>query len=231
MPCALHIDKYPDEKKKFRELMSKPENTEAESDIMSDMRLATWDSFDNPNESSEPDWSMVSQYLLEELDDLNGKWLKDDGRLMFVNTNTDSDEYWDEYWDEVKALLNKYVVKVHQGIHTRTVAQADGTKKAVEDEGFQDEWEIVKNIVPKLRWYKNEAGIANMPRLRIPMLTPKMLDALAANISRTADAFQEVSVVIMFLLTNAFNQWLNALVLSLLSLNHCALTIARLNNG
>ena len=46
-------------------------------------------------------------------------------------------------------------------------------------------------IINKLRWYKKEAGIRN--RLRIPILTPNMLDALAANIGALAKAYEEVS--------------------------------------
>ena len=133
-------------------------------------RELNWNSFDRPK--GEPDWSMVTPYLLDDLDELNGQWLESEGRTMFMDSD---DNKMVEYWNEVRDLIKKYVVK----------------PQANYSSDYKGEWMVAENIIPKLRWYKYEANIQN--RLKIPILTPKMLDALAANIGASAKAYEEVS--------------------------------------
>jgi hypothetical protein len=47
------------------------------------------------------------------------------------------------------------------------------------------------DIIHKIRWYRREAIFQD--RLVIPMLTPKLLDALQANVKARAKAYEEVS--------------------------------------
>lgn len=112
---------------------------------------------------------MVSDSMIEALDKLNEQWVKDEGRYMFV----DGDKT-DNYWEDVIALLTKYVVKGHPNASSTSV------------EGI-----VRDHMLTKVKWYRNEARIDG--RLRIPILTGNMLDALAANISGAAVAYEEVS--------------------------------------
>ena len=125
----------------------------------------TWKHFDN--HEGEPLWSMVNQEMLNKLDELNERWLENGGRTMFIE---DEDG---EYWKEVYKVLEEHIVS-----SMRTDRQE----------------EIVRvNILAKLKWYANESGNEGH-RLTIPILTPKLLDALAANIDAAANAYQEVSL-------------------------------------
>lgn len=128
----------------------------------------TWVRFDNPE--GEPDWSMVPDQLLDELDalELNGLDM-----FCYWHYTSDNEIEFDEtpYWEEVKALLKKHVVKV-----------ADG------------ENEVAKNILAKLRWFRNKNFVYERPW--IPILTPKMLDELATNIRQRALAYEEVSDIV-----------------------------------
>jgi hypothetical protein len=165
--------------------MKKDVNTDKELKSMDKVRKSTWKSFDEPE--GQPDWSMATSYLFDDLDALNVKWLGD-GRHMFVQEEVDEVDPWDEYWVGVENILKKYVVQPHLQLGRKKAANAFEENEPDSEAGI-----IAKNIIPKLRWYKQDAGIAHLPRLRIPVLTPKMLDALAANITRGAEAFQEVS--------------------------------------
>ena len=134
---------------------------------LENLRSSIWSSFDD--QDGNPVWSMVSDSMIKALDKLNEQWVKDEGRYMFV----DGDKT-DNYWEDVIALLTKYVVKGHPNASSTSV------------EGI-----VRDHMLTKVKWYRNEARIDG--RLRIPILTGNMLDALAANISGAAVAYEEVS--------------------------------------
>lgn len=137
--------------------------TAEDEEWLTKVRAQTWRQFDNPE--AEPEWSMVTKEMLDELDEVNEKWWdQDKARLMFMDSPG--------YWDDVKEVLNNHVVRTDPD---------DERGRLVRD-----------NIIKKFRWYKNEAGI-EWHRLRIPILTPKLLDALAANIGAIAQGYEEVS--------------------------------------
>jgi hypothetical protein len=165
-PCPLYLDKEPRRVKKFKDLRERKKLTDEEIQWLERIQRKTWESFDNPKEK--PDWCMAPSLLLEALDELNEGL--GDGRLMFLDN-----EKMDEYWVFVERLLEKYVVKV-----------VNPTQPDYKEEGL-----VSQSILLKLWWYRNESQ--NNRRLRIPILTPKMLDALAANITAGAKAYEEVS--------------------------------------
>lgn len=112
----------------------------------------------------EPDWSIVTGYLWDSLDRVNNRWLEGDGDLI---ENWFDDDKVKSYFSDVSEVL-KYAT---------TSIEVDKT--------------IGDNIIHKVRWYKYESPLQD--RLRIPLLTPKCLDALAAYINKRAKAYEEVS--------------------------------------
>ena len=167
-PCELYLDKH-----KLREKYKANKSAEkSTSEWVEKIRNKTWRDFDNPP-PEEPEWSLISKELWDELDDLNWQWQESEGRLMFVYG--DDEGKAEKYWDDVKDLLKKHLPK-----HTT----------------YEEEDTVMKNIFQKLRWYRNES--ASQYRLIIPILTPKMLDCLAANIAAGAQAYEEVSEYIYY---------------------------------
>lgn len=87
-------------------------------------------------ERKKPDWTLLIEYLWEGLDELNKRWLKDDGKLF-------DDEDAEQYWREVKALFSAEVVK----------------RATAEDK------KIAENLLPKLEWYIEESDHLRIPIL------------------------------------------------------------------
>ncbi|KAF8799686.1 hypothetical protein BYT27DRAFT_7316212, partial [Phlegmacium glaucopus] len=167
-PCVLWIDEEEGRRAKFKDLKAKKHRSKEDKRWLKEARQKTWESFDNPK--GEPDFSdsMVSMEMLVKLDELNEKWDKDEGRLMFSAEAGDTTEYW----TGVRDILKKYVSNT---------------------EGSEGGQTIVDNISKKLRWYSNEAGV-HEPRVAVPILTPRLLDSLAANITAGAPAYEEVAL-------------------------------------
>ena len=167
-PCALYVHKG---KKyiKYKRIL-KNGGDDKDMEWLKVCRQKTWDNFDNPK--GDPDWSKVSNELLDELDELNGRELERLGGSLFIY---DRDEQHD-YWDAVRSLLKKHVV-----------------------EGAEDE--VASQILKKLKWYLRGSK-ENNDRLVIPILTPKMLDALAIHISARAKGYEEVRDVLCSRLKN-----------------------------
>ena len=173
-PCQLYVDEEPKRRKKYQAYINVQEDEEDISEKkekwITSLRKTTWKYFDNP--TGTPDWSMVSVELLEDLDKLNERWLEDKGRYMFVFGADPHSDDTARYWRDLQELLEKYVTD------TQATSETQET--------------ILGNLMSKLKWYKYESDIGN--RLRVPILTPKFLDALAANIGVAAKAYEEVSV-------------------------------------
>lgn len=165
MPSRFELDwkKYRKTAKKWNDDLATPQ----ELRWLETLRSSMWTTFVNSN--GKPEWSMLDKSMLEALDELNEQWQEDEGLEMFVNGDKST-----KYWKDVEAILVKYVTEPHAN------ASHDSVEGLVRD-----------NILPKLRWYRNESRVKSF--LRIPILTPKMLDALAANISARAQAYEEVS--------------------------------------
>jgi len=192
-PSALYMDEEPSRRIKFTQLTNKGEKSANDKNWLRTCWKRTWASFDS--QEVEPDWSMASNSLLDELDELNGRmliglkmfsyWVDDEGEEDFKQRRP--------YWDAVRDLMKKYVVN-----------EAD------------QENLVTKNILFKLRWYLSMNR--HKQRLQIPILTPKMLDALAANFLARAKAYEEVSDIAYLIpltsfiagLTHAFKQNLKA---------------------
>ena len=139
-------------------------------------RERTWKSFDNPED--EPVWSLATDSLLDGLDELNGKMV--DGLTMFAYWRYDETHriVWEDkatvYWKAVKDLITEHVDK----------------------NAFNDD-PVAENIIRKLVWYRSKLRDTRLYRLWIPILTPKMLDALRDNISARAKAYEEVGVILL----------------------------------
>ena len=163
-PCALYMDEDEARSKKYIENVQKMETLDEKQKSKHDTRVSkTWDTFDNPK--GEPEWQLVCWELINKLDELNGQWLKDDGLRVFEKGASS------DYWKGVRGLLRLYVV--------------NGSREE------EDEKIVANNILSKVRWYEREAACND--RLVVPILTPKLLDALAANIGARARAYEEVS--------------------------------------
>ena len=97
------------------------------------------------------------------------------GKFMFL----DEEEIM-QYWEKVEATLTTHVV----------------SKNPTTQRGQT----IVANIIPKLHWYMDMAeGGFDWGVLKIPLLTPKLLDALEANITSVSKSYEEVSNSTLFL--------------------------------
>ena len=131
----------------------------------------TWQTYDKGGEK--PDWSKADESLFCELDKLNHRWLKDDGRWIF-NIHSPTEEA--EYWSDVLRLFKE------RGMH--------------------------RHSVQKVKWYMGYASVDD--RLAVPLLTPNMLDALAANIGARAKAYEEVSGIytLYFIIIFCLRVWL-----------------------
>jgi hypothetical protein len=130
-----------------------------------EIRERTWRHFYNPKK--EPDWSLLSSGLVNDLNELNNRFLADDGLKMF----------WSQpgYWKDVRNLFEKHILD----------------KAEHEDHEDDDLLLLMDHLIGKLWWYQSESN--DWDRLCIPILTPKFLDALAANIEARAKAYEEVS--------------------------------------
>lgn len=166
-PCKLYIDKKKNRVAKYGKLAKakRGDLSGEDKEWVDRCRRKNWDSFDHPETEGKPNWSGISNQFWDELDELNGKQL--DGLKMFSYWRYDETGQPDfdksPYWDEVRKLLVKYAV----------------------DSEERD------NLQSKLRWYKSKRFYKE--RLWTPMLTPKMLEALATNINKRAKAYEEVS--------------------------------------
>jgi hypothetical protein len=170
-PFALYVEQDLERSKKHKEYQKMQAGTEPKEllEWIESLQTSTWDSYDNPK--GDPEWSMFTSLLLRELDKLNEQWLEEDGRLMF--SKPEGNNYSAKglkYWQDVRKLVKKYV------------------HPSDDDEA---KWRVSENICSKVDWYFYES--AQKHRLVIPILTPKMLDALAANITAGAKAYEEVS--------------------------------------
>jgi hypothetical protein len=163
-PSTLYINEGEGERfDKYRRVSKKKGNNEGVLDWLEICRSKTWASFDKPK--GDPDWSKVSNTLLDEFDKLNCKMLK--GQSDVFRYQTIDQGY--PYWDAVRKLLKKYVVK-----------------------GSDEDDEVASQIINKLTWYLSPASDLDH-RLLIPILTPNMLEVLAIHISTRAKAYEEVS--------------------------------------
>jgi hypothetical protein len=172
-PSALHKDRNTRRQEKYEACKDKK--------WQETCRQNTWNSFDNSED--EPDWSMVSDALLDALDELNGNML--DALTMFSYWRYEEDHeevVWDrsgiKYWEAVEVLLKELVVQ--KGLSTS-----------------RHKWKVEHHIIHKLQWFSSrspEEFHHRAFRLCIPILTPKMLDALERNILARAKAYEEVSV-------------------------------------
>jgi len=95
MPCALWVDsdgKYDHYQKLLRAEHGKGKMKREDQEKLDQYQSWTWASFDDP--IGEPVWTMVSQDLLMELDEMNDRWgAEEQSRLMFGNVDT-ANEYW-----------------------------------------------------------------------------------------------------------------------------------------
>lgn len=149
---------------------NKQELTDEESEWITHCRQRTWANFNSRR--GEPDWSMVSDELLEDLDDLNKVWEESEGRLVFVKDDKDVVQYW----TDVREVIETHVVE--------TMNPSSEKGKVV-----------ATHILMKLDWYSSQAGL-EWNRVRIPLLTPRLVDALAANITAAAKSYEEVRKLI-----------------------------------
>jgi hypothetical protein len=147
-PCALHFDKRGRSSEFFKR--RRQTGSKKDEDWLAKERSKTWASFDKPK--GEPDWTILTDALLDDLNDLNNRWLAEDGLKMFIE-----DEQTD-YWSDVRKLMRR---------------------------------SEREDVISKIRWFQTESS--NFDRLCIPILTPKFLDALSANIKARARAYEEVS--------------------------------------
>ena len=156
-PSPLHVHKKRVRFEKYKRIVKEQSDDEKENEWFIACRRRTWANFDKPK--GDPDWSKVSDNLLDELDELNGKTLEGQGDMF----NFDKVPYW----TAVRKLFKKHVV-----------------------EGAKDDDDVANHILKKLKWYLKESD--HDVRLVIPILTPKMLDALAIHISARSKAYEEV---------------------------------------
>jgi hypothetical protein len=174
-PCVLWMDEDEESRAKYNDMRGKCDPSNEEEWWRFDARARNWESFDNPK--GEPDLSetMVSMEMLVKFDELNEMWEKDDGRLMFLE-KPNINGY---YWAAVQDILKTYVCDI----------------ETTSEEGQM----IVDNILKKLHWYVTEGGTnMDLPHQVVPILTPRLLDALAAHITTMAPAYEEVSHFIFF---------------------------------
>lgn len=173
-PYPLYLHETLERQLKFKQLYCRgyPQNlSDEEKDWFDQCITNTWASYDKLK--GNPVWSMVSNTLLDELDKLNGEIL--DPLDLFTYWYEDEDdekktEFISQYWTKLEELLMEHI---------------------------KDNDELVAKLIPyKLRWYRQAATFFD--RLCIPILTPKMLDALATHISVRAKAYEEVSPIPAF---------------------------------
>lgn len=169
-PCVLWLDEKPSNRRKYVKIVNKAidKRSPKDDEDFNNYCGKTWASYDNPQ--GEPDWSMVPDQLLDELDKLNGEMLNGlDMFSYYTFPEAGGSPHFppNPYWDAVKALLSEHIV--------------NGAEENV----------VTTNILAKLRWYTSKNAYAE--RLWVPILTPKMLDALATYIKERARAYEEVS--------------------------------------